>query len=476
MKNVRILVLDSAPARHVVGPLRELLQSGFQSVQVRCETIAPPSGDNLWQTVANIGADVVLLISARHDLGQLAASLQQLQVRRPRVPLIVFLDEGAPQEVAALLQSGADDYVLPPLTAAHVVPRIMRVLADHASRNPRRSSRPIWTTRAMEQLVGRSPAFLSELNKIPMIAACETGVLIQGETGTGKELFVRAIHDLSSRASQAFVPVNCGAIPPELAESELFGHERGAFTGAFTAQKGLVAQAEGGTLFLDEVTSLPLLTQVKLLRFLQEKEFRPLGAPSTRKANVRIIAAANEAMERAIDGGKFRQDLFYRLNIIRILLPPLRERREDIPLLARHFLQRCASQFGRAVLALAEDAMEKLVGYAWPGNVRELEHVIERTVVFCEGPLARASDVTLPTTAAAIAEEENFQSAKARTVAAFERNYIEGLLAAHHGNISSAARSAGKNRRAFWELIRKHHIEVDRFRESAVLDYDKVTV
>jgi DNA-binding NtrC family response regulator len=475
MKNVRILVMDSAPGRQVIGPLRRVLEMGFQSADIHCETIAPPNGENLWEAIASLGADVALLITARDTFGKLAASLQHPQARGPRVPLIAVLDEGAPHEVAALLRSGAADYILPPLSAAQVVPRIMRVLTDQESRIASRPSQPRWTTRAMEQLVGRSPGFVAELNKIPVIAACETGVLIQGETGTGKELFVRAIHDLSPRAEQPFVPVNCGAIPPELAESELFGHERGAFTGAYAAQKGLVAQAEGGTLFLDEVPSLPLLTQVKLLRFLQEREFRPLGATSTRKANVRVIAATNEPMERAIDGGKFRQDLFYRLNIIRILLPPLRDRREDIPLLARHFLERCASRFSRAILNLAEDAVEKLVAYDWPGNVRELEHVIERTVVFCAGPVARAGDVTLPT-AAAGAEAEKFQSAKARTVATFERNYIEGLLAAHRGNISSAARSAGKNRRAFWELIRKHHIEVDRFRDSTVLDYDKVTV
>jgi transcriptional regulator with GAF, ATPase, and Fis domain len=322
----------------------------------------------------------------------------------------------------------------------------------------------------MEQLVGRSPGFTAEVKKIPVIANCETGVLVQGETGTGKELYVRAIHDLSPRAAKSFVPVNCGAIPTELAESELFGHERGAFTGAVAAQKGLIAQADGGTLFLDEVTSLPLLTQVKLLRFLQEREYRPLGATATRKADVRVIAATNEPLEQAIFGGKFRQDLFYRLNVIRVLLPPLRDRREDIPLLAEHFLTRCARRFGRAVVALAEDAKDKLINYDWPGNVRELEHVIERTVVFCAGTLARACDVALPDVAAVTAEEK-FQSAKARTVAAFERSYIEGLLASHGGNISGAARRAGKNRRAFWELIRKHNIEVERFRPSTLLGY-----
>ncbi|MGH7944035.1 MAG: sigma 54-interacting transcriptional regulator [Opitutaceae bacterium] len=473
MNNLRILILDSAPARQLAGPLRTVLQTSFHSATILEESIVPPDGTALWGTVSKLGADVVLFIAERHALSKLVASLQHPLRREMRVPLIAILDESAPDEVAALLRAGAADYVLPPLSAAHVVPRVMRVLAEQPLRPSRRPAGPVWTTHAMEQLVGRSPGFLAELKKIPVIASCETGVLIQGETGTGKELYVRAIHDLSTRAAKPFVPVNCGAIPAELAESELFGHERGAFTGAFAARKGLIAQAEGGTLFLDEVTSLPLLTQVKLLRFLQEREFRPLGATAVRQADVRVIAATNEPLEQAISGGKFRQDLFYRLNVIRVLLPPLRDRREDIPLLAGHFLTGCAKRFGRAAVALAEDAIEKLISYDWPGNVRELEHVIERTVVFCCGPLARSSDVALPEPAGAAAAGE-FHSAKARTVAAFERSYIEGLLAAHRGNISSAARRAGKNRRAFWELIRKHHIEVGRFRGS-MLDYDKAT-
>jgi two-component system response regulator GlrR len=469
MNNVKIVIIDAAPERNISGPLRELLQANFASCAISHQNITTPAQEDFWPPYATVQSQLVVWIAATGSLAKLMASLEHPNRSAALVPLIVVLDECPPSEVAALLRAGVADYILPPLTAAQVVPRMMRVMA--AAPPPRAHvppATPFWATRAMEQLVGRSPGFLAELKKIPVIAGCETGVLIQGESGTGKELFVRAIHDLSPRAAQPFVAVNCGAIPVELAESELFGHERGAFTGAYAAQKGLIAQADGGTLFLDEVTSLPLLTQVKLLRFLQEREFRPLGAPATRKANVRVIAAANEPLERAIDGGKFRQDLFYRLNVIRILLPPLRERRDDIPLLAEYFLTRCATRFGRAVIALAEDAMQKLISYDWPGNVRELEHVIERTVVFCRGRLALGADVSLPESNGAT-DDEKFRTAKARTVAAFERNYIAGLLAAHHGNISSAARGAGKNRRAFWELIRKHHIEVERYRGPAVL-------
>jgi DNA-binding NtrC family response regulator len=249
-----------------------------------------------------------------------------------------------------------------------------------------------------------------------------------------------------------------------LAESELFGHERGAFTGACAAHQGLIAQADGGTLFLDEVASLPLLTQVKLLRFLQEKEYRPIGAKTARRADVRIIAAANTRLEGAVHKGQFRQDLFYRLNIIRVALPPLRMRRDDIPQLAEFFLRKYAAHMGSGATQLDPAACEKLLRHDWPGNVRELEHVIERAVVFSDQPVVPTEDIVLSDEPADKSAAESFKEAKAKTVADFERAYIEGLLAIHRGNISHAARRAGKNRRAFWELIRKYRVDAERFR------------
>ena len=319
----------------------------------------------------------------------------------------------------------------------------------------------------LPQLLGESPAFLAEIRKIPLLAQCDVNVLISGETGTGKELCARAIHYLSPRAGRPFIAVNCGAIPVELVENELFGHERGAFTDASTAQGGLIHEAEGGTLFLDEIACLPLLAQVKLLRFLQDKEYRRLGSTKTQQGDVRVVAAMNIDLEEAVREGKLRQDLYYRLNIIPLVLPPLRERREDIPLLARYFLAKYAAKLNKYVTDCSPDVMQLLVLYEWPGNVRELEHTIERAVVLSEQAVIHKADIILPRVAAA-AHQDSFQEAKAKVIAQFERTYIQGLLLAHQGNITKAARAAQKNRRAFWQLMRKHLLDAHSFKSSAV--------
>ncbi len=319
----------------------------------------------------------------------------------------------------------------------------------------------------LPQLLGESPAFLAEIRKIPLLAQCDVNVLISGETGTGKELCARAIHYLSPRAGRPFIAVNCGAIPVELVENELFGHERGAFTDASTAQGGLIHEAEGGTLFLDEIACLPLLAQVKLLRFLQDKEYRRLGSTKTQQGDVRVVAAMNIDLEEAVREGKLRQDLYYRLNIIPLVLPPLRERREDIPLLARYFLAKYAAKLNKYVTDCSPDVMQLLVLYEWPGNVRELEHTIERAVVLSEQAVIHKADIILPRVAAA-AHQDSFQEAKAKVIARFERTYIQGLLLAHQGNITKAARAAQKNRRAFWQLMRKHLLDAHSFKSSAL--------
>ncbi|HEY43900.1 MAG TPA: sigma-54-dependent Fis family transcriptional regulator, partial [Anaerolineae bacterium] len=317
----------------------------------------------------------------------------------------------------------------------------------------------------LKQLVGESPVFVTVINKIPAIARCDATTLISGETGTGKELCARAIHYLSPRMGKPFVPVDCGAIPTELMENELFGHVRGAFTGASLSQGGVIQEAEGGTLFLDDIDALPLSAQVKLLRLLQEKEYRRLGSPKVRQADVRIISATNRELDEEVRREKFRQDLYYRLNIIPLMLPALRERREDIPLLARHFLGKYAAKFNKRVTGLCSEAMQILVLYEWPGNVRELEYVVERAVVLTEHAVIPGADIDLPSRRA-IRPRKSFKEEKAEAIAQFERSYLEGLLVAHQGNISRAARTAQKNRRAFWQLIRKHQIDVQSFKRG----------
>jgi len=316
----------------------------------------------------------------------------------------------------------------------------------------------------LKQLVGESPVFLEQMKKIPLVSKFNTIVLILGETGTGKELCARAIHYVSPRSSRPFVPINCGAVPVDLVENELFGHVQGAFTGAATSRKGLIDEAEGGTLFLDEVDCLPLLAQVKFLRFLQEKEYRPLGSTRMRHADVRVIAAANSNLEETVKDGRLREDLFYRLNIVPILLPPLRQRTEDIPILATHFLRRYETEFCKELHGFSPEAMQMLMAHSWPGNIRELQHVIERAVVLVQGPTIEHNDLILPRPE--MQRQESLRQAKARMIEKFEKTYIESVLVAYKGNITRAAQAAQKNRRAFWQLIRRHQIDVQRFKSG----------
>lgn len=377
-------------------------------------------------------------------------------------PVIAVTEDGDCEEMFELLKNGAADFVIPPFSAANVLPRARRLL--ELNRTKAELPDAIENLRR-QRLIGKSPAFLSHVDNIPLLAKCEANVLILGETGTGKELYARAIHYRGARAGKPFMPVNCGAIPSDLVENELFGHERGAFTHASTLQTGLIAEANGGTLFLDEIDCLPIMAQVKLLRFLQEKEYRPLGSATMRHANVRIMAASNLDLQEAVGNGRVRQDLFYRLNVISLVLPPLRERIEDIPLLARHFLDKYLKEFNREPIDFSSDAVNLMMTYGWPGNVRELEHVIERAIVLCEGPTIKASDLVISNSPSFVGKE-SLRQAKAKEIARFEKNYIQGLLSACQGNITKAAEVAQKNRRAFWQLIQKHEISVSRFKST----------
>jgi DNA-binding NtrC family response regulator len=378
-------------------------------------------------------------------------------------PIIIVVEESEPDEMLELLRVGAADFITHPLKTMDVILRLWRLLEQSS----RRGALPhtLRERLGLKLLVGKSPVFLAEINKIPLVAKCDARVLISGETGTGKELVARAIHYLSPRANKPFIPVNCGAIPADLVENELFGHERGAFTGASTHQSGLLQEADGGTMLLDEIDCLSLTSQVKLLRFLQEKEYRPLGSTKIRKADVRVIAATNIDLEKAVKDGVFRRDLYYRLNIMPFILPPLRERSEDIPLLAHYFLAKYADQFNKQVTDLSSDGLQKLVFYDWPGNVRELEYVVERAVVLSKQAIIRSDDIILPISKSNFGKE-SFQSVKKDAIAQFEKKYILGLLCTYQGNITKAAQAASKNRRAFWQLMRKYGISARSYKSG----------
>jgi DNA-binding NtrC family response regulator len=376
-------------------------------------------------------------------------------------PLIVVTEAGEPDDLFALLELGVADFITPPLQAPNILPRLWRQIEQ--TRRSQTTEHRLKEKIGLKQLIGESLSFRSVVERLPVVARCDAIVLISGETGTGKEMCARAIHHLSPRASHPFIPVNCGAIPTELVENEMFGHERGAFTDAAQTQPGLICEADGGTLFLDEIDCLPAPAQVKLLRFLQEKEYRPLGSTKTQRADVRVIAASNENLEEAAQLGKLRRDLYYRLNVIPLRLPPLRERREDIPMLAAHFLIKYAADFGKPPMSFSPEAVQKLKLHDWPGNVRELEHIVERAVALSAAAQIQISDFDLPGELPCCGQE-SLKNVKAKYVANFERAYIQELLITYQGNISQAAKAAQKNRRAFWQLIRKYGIDVQKFK------------
>ncbi len=418
-----------------------------------------------------VAHDAVLLLVDAAATASACAQLQALRSSRPALPALVVAAGPAVCAFERLLASGATDFVCLPAGAAELLPRLSRLLGMADAVPSAAAAAGALPAASGPALIGHSAAFVQATARIPRLAACDAGVLILGETGTGKEVCAQAIHYRSARAAGPWVAINCGAIPQELVEDELFGHVRGAYTHAHSARIGLVAEAEHGTLLLDEVDALPPAAQAKLLRFLQDKQYRQVGSSTLRQADVRVIAASNRALDRLVQRGEFRQDLYFRLNVLTLTLPPLRERRDDIAELAGHFLAGALREAGRHGGGLTPGALRRLVEHAWPGNVRELQHTIERAVLLGSGSLLQASDIELDgvpagsaDAAAAGADDECFRSAKARVVQHFERDYIERALQASAGNIANAARMAQKNRRAFFELLRKHAIDAERFR------------
>ncbi len=400
------------------------------------------------QLIPNISRDTAFFVVIPHALLKQSDVLQSILTKiSDNRPVMAVTDVDDSEQLLALLQMGVDDCITPPLRESDLTLRLCRLLR-HKDQSLT-LTRKIKKRLCLEQMIGECQAFRRVIDKIPLVAGCDASVLISGETGTGKEICARAIHYLSPRQDHSFVPLNCGAIPVELVENELFGHAPGAFTGASHQKHGLLQEAEGGTLFLDEIDSLPLTAQVKLLRVLQEKEYRPLGSTKARIANVRVVAATNIDADEAI----------------RLHLPPLRERRHDIPALASHFLEKYALELSKSALSLSADAMQMLQDYDWPGNVRQLENLIARAVVLAERDWIEGKDLDLPASDRR-ASPGNFKVAKLACIAQFERDYVENLLHLHHGNITRAAKAADKNRRAFWEMIRKYRIDVRQFKRS----------
>jgi transcriptional regulator with PAS, ATPase and Fis domain len=316
----------------------------------------------------------------------------------------------------------------------------IRILKDQLYKENLALREEIDLNRMFEEIVGSSPALQAVLSQVAKVAPTDSTVLITGETGTGKELIARAIHKRSQRSSRAFVSVNCAAIPRDLIASELFGHEKGAFTGATQRRLGRFESAEGGTIFLDEVGELPVETQTALLRVLQEREYQRVGGNESLRADVRVVAATNRELQTAIAEGRFREDLFYRLNVFPIEIPPLRERKEDIPLLVDYFVDRFASKAGKKITGISRRSMELLQSYQWPGNIRELQNVLERSVVICDSENLSIDESWLvrPASSADLAQPLS------EKLAAREKEMIEAALAASRGRVSGPSGAAAK--------------------------------
>jgi len=312
-----------------------------------------------------------------------------------------------------------------------------------------------------KNIICKSDAYEKVLQLVNQVAPTDTTVLITGESGTGKEVFARSIHEASPRAEKPFVAINCASIPENLLESELFGYEKGAFTGANKTTLGKIETAQGGTLFLDEIGDMPMSFQVKLLRVLQEREVRPVGSTQSVKINVRIISATHKNLQQAIIDKTFREDLYYRLNVVELELPPLSERREDIPLLAQYFLSKSTEQTDINISGFSQEAMETLISAAWPGNIRQLQNVVEQTVALSTEPII--SEMLVKN---ALRDKTTILPSFVQARDKFERDYLAKLLRITAGNVSQAAKIAQRNRTEFYKLLNRHHLTAEAFRED----------
>ncbi len=414
-------------------------------------------------------AGLVLIQAA--DPVQMNAHAQQLRERCPKARLLgILCNSDSYADLPRSLIDHLDDYLCCPFREADLRLRVTRLIgytsspADESWQDFRADSR-------FHGFLGGSPLFLEVIEKVPEIAASDCTCLIEGKTGTGKELFARAIHYLSPRKGRPFVPVNCGALPENLIENELFGHVKGAYTDAGPGGMGLLPFAEDGTLFLDEIDALSLSSQAKLLRVLQEHEYRPVGSPRMQTTKARILAATNCDLRTRVVSKQFREDLFHRLNILRLCLPQLNERNDDIPVLAHYFLQRYARQRQKNIRGISADALHKLMSYHWPGNVRELESVIQRALLLSRGTRLEACDIDVQEPSPAPREDtttaDDLRKAKLRAIERFERSYLAQLMLNHQGNVSRAARAAGKERSSLQRLLRKYRINSEAYRSGA---------
>ena len=386
------------------------------------------------------------------------ALFDEIRNRHPSLPVILLTAHGTIPDAVEATRRGVFTYLTKPYEAKELLERIAQALALSAPTLPASPADETWRA----EIVSRSSRMADLLAEARLVAQGDASVLLRGDSGTGKELMARAIHRASRRARKPFVAVNCGAIPEALLESELFGHMKGAFTDAHANHKGLFQAADGGTLLLDEIGDMPPALQVKLLRVLQEKAVRPLGSSQSIPVDVRIISATHRDLETAMAPGQFREDLYYRLNVVTLHLPTLAERREDIPLLANHFLAQLAAKYGKRSSGFAPEALKALTMASWPGNVRQLYNVVEQVCALSTTPLVSLALVQRALRTPSV-EVLSFAEARQR----FEREYLVGLLKMTDGNVADAARLAQRNRTEFYRLLQKHALTPGLFKSDA---------
>ncbi|MEH4800278.1 two-component system response regulator GlrR [Atlantibacter hermannii] len=441
-KPARLLLVDDDPGLLKLLGLR-LISEGYS-----VETAA--SGLEGLRVLGREQIDLVIsdLRMDEMDGMQLFSEIQKVQ---PGLPVIILTAHGSIPDAVAATQQGVFSFLTKPVDKDALYQAI-----DDALSHKGVSGDDEW----QNTIVTRSPIMLRLLEQARMVAQSDVSVLIQGQSGTGKEVLAQAIHNASPRSKKAFIAINCGALPEQLLESELFGHARGAFTGAVSSREGLFQAAEGGTLFLDEIGDMPIPLQVKLLRVLQERKVRPLGSNRDIDIDVRIISATHRDLPKAMARGEFREDLFYRLNVVSLKIPALNERAEDIPLLANHLLRQAAERHKPFVRRFSTEAMKYLMAASWPGNVRQLVNVIEQCVALTSAPVISEALV-----GQALEGENSVLPTFVEARNQFELNYLRKILQITKGNVTHAARMAGRNRTEFYKLLARHELDANDFKE-----------
>jgi two-component system, NtrC family, response regulator AtoC len=437
MKATILVVEDEEKLRRVVE--LQLKGAGFEVEQAGTVEQAMRLADR---------ADVILTDLRLPGVSGLEM-LANLRRQDSHTPVIVMTAFGSIETAVEAMKAGAVDFLPKPFSLDHLMTVVNKALELRTLRDENRELRAELSQRyEFDNIVGRSEAMREIFGTITRVAPTRATVLLCGESGVGKDMIARAIHHHSPRADRPFVKINCTALPENLMESELFGYEKGAFTGANTSKPGKFEQADTGTVFLDEIGDVPASVQVKLLRILQEREFERLGSNKVKHIDVRVLAATNVDLRAALEQGTFREDLYYRLNVLPINIPPLRERKEDIPYLAGYFVKKLGKDLGSPVQSISDAAMERLIGYHWPGNVRELENVLERSMVLANGAVLEAGDVKLDTAPAArFTVADNFLP-EGTTLDQYEQSIIREALKRANGNKSQAARMLGLTRNA----------------------------